>query len=100
MNPAVRPKRLAILGSTGSIGTQVLDLVRRLAERGLGVVIISHNLHDVFECADRITVLRLGQQVALFERAATTQQDVVHAITAGALQHVPGMADSAAVEAR
>ncbi len=79
---------------------QVLDLVRRLAERGLGVVIISHNLHDVFECADRITVLRLGQQVALFERAATTQQDVVHAITAGALQHVPGMADSAAVEAR
>lgn len=79
---------------------QVLDLVRRLAERDLGVVIISHNLHDVFECADRITVLRLGQQVALYERAATTQQEVVHAITAGALQHVPGMADSAAVEAR
>ncbi|HEY9379151.1 MAG TPA: ATP-binding cassette domain-containing protein [Jiangellaceae bacterium] len=78
---------------------QVLDLVRRLADQNLGVVIISHNLHDVFECADRITVLRLGQQVALLERAKTTQQEVVHAITAGALQHVPGMADSSAVEA-
>jgi D-xylose transport system ATP-binding protein len=78
---------------------QVLDLVRRLAEQNLGVVIISHNLHDVFECADRITVLRLGQQVALLERAETTQQEVVHAITAGALQHVPGMEDSRAVEA-
>jgi D-xylose transport system ATP-binding protein len=78
---------------------QVLDLVRRLAEQDLGVVIISHNLHDVFECADRITVLRLGQQVALFEKDATSQQEVVHAITAGTLQHVPGMADAAAVEA-
>jgi D-xylose transport system ATP-binding protein len=71
---------------------QVLDLVRRLGERGLGVVIVSHNLHDVFEVADRITVLRLGQRVALFERAETTEQEVVHAITAGTLQHVPGMA--------
>ncbi len=72
---------------------QVLDLVRRLADRGLGVVIISHNLHDIFEVADRITVLRLGQAVALFERPSTTQQDVVHAITAGTLTHVPGMAE-------
>jgi len=70
---------------------QVLDLVRRLAERGLGVVIISHNLHDVFECADRITVLRLGQQVAVLQRSETTQQEVVHAITAGVIGHVPGM---------
>ena len=70
---------------------QVLDLVRRLAERGLGVVIVSHNLHDVFDCADRITVLRLGQRVALLERSKTTQQEVVHAITAGTLDHVPGM---------
>ena len=72
---------------------QVLDLVRRLADRGLGVVIISHNLHDVFEVADRITVLRLGQNVAVFDRAATSQQEVVHAITAGKLKHVPGMAE-------
>ncbi|HEX2291690.1 MAG TPA: ATP-binding cassette domain-containing protein [Gaiellaceae bacterium] len=70
---------------------QVLNLVRRLAERDLGVVIISHNLHDVFEVADRITVLRLGQNVGLYEREQTTQQEVVHAITAGKLEHVPGM---------
>jgi D-xylose transport system ATP-binding protein len=76
---------------------QVLDLVRRLAERDLGVVIISHNLHDVFEAADRITVLRLGQRVALLERAKTTQQEVVHAITAGTLDHVPGMGAAEAV---
>ncbi len=71
---------------------QVLDLVRRLAERGYGVVIISHNLHDIFEVSDRITVLRLGQQVAVLDRAQTTQQEVVEAITAGDLAHVPGMA--------
>jgi D-xylose transport system ATP-binding protein len=70
---------------------QVLDLVRRLAERDLGVVLISHNLHDIFEAADRITVLRLGQRVALLEKSKTTQQEVVHAITAGTLDHVPGM---------
>ncbi len=72
---------------------QVLDLVRRLAERGYGVVIISHNLHDIFEVSDRITVLRLGQQVAVLDRASTNQQEVVEAITAGELAHVPGMAE-------
>jgi D-xylose transport system ATP-binding protein len=77
---------------------QVLDLVRRLGERGLGVVIVTHNLHDVFEVADRITVLRLGQRVALFERKETTQQEVVHAITAGTLEHVPGMVEAEAAE--
>ena len=77
---------------------QVLDLVRRLAEHDLGVVIISHNLHDVFECADRITVLRLGQRVAMYERAGATQEEVVHAITAGKLAPVTGMADAGVVE--
>jgi D-xylose transport system ATP-binding protein len=72
---------------------QVLDLVRRLADRDLGVVLVSHNLHDVFEVADRITVLRLGQKVAVLDRAATTQQEVVQAITAGTLDRVPGSAD-------
>ena len=70
---------------------QVLNLVKRLAEKGLAVVIISHNLHDVFEVADRITVLRLGQKVAVFATAETSQQQVVHAITAGTLDFVPGM---------
>jgi D-xylose transport system ATP-binding protein len=72
--------------------------VRRLAQKDLGVVVISHNLHDIFEVADRITVLRLGQRVALFERSETTQQDVVHAITAGTLARVPGMADAEAIQ--
>jgi D-xylose transport system ATP-binding protein len=92
--------RLVILDEpTAALGVaqtrQVLDLVRRLAERGLGVVMITHNLHDVFESADRITVLRLGQRVAQLERSETSQQEVVHAITAGTLDHVPGMQDAA-----
>ncbi len=74
---------------------QVLDLVRRLADRGIAVVLISHNLHDIFEAADRITVLRLGQTVDVFTKQDVTQQQVVHAITAGALKHVPGMVDDA-----
>jgi D-xylose transport system ATP-binding protein len=69
---------------------QVLDLVKRLGEQGLAVILISHNLHDVFEVADSITVLRLGQNVAEFKRSATTQQEVVEAITAGRLTKVPG----------
>ena len=73
---------------------QVLDLVRRLADKGLAVVVISHNLHDIFEVADRITVLRLGQRVAVFETKQTNQQEVVHAITAGKLERVPGMAEA------
>ena len=56
---------------------QVLALVRRLGEQGLAVVIISHNLHDVFETANRITVLRLGRNVGVYERATTSQQEIV-----------------------
>ena len=44
-------------------------------------------------------MLRLGQRVAQLERAETTQQEVVHAITAGALDHVPGMEDAGMPEA-
>src|SRR5437764_8513737 len=62
---------------------QVLDLVRRLAEQGLAVVIVSHNLNDVFEVATRITVLRLGHNVGVYEREQTNQQEIVQAITAG-----------------
>jgi D-xylose transport system ATP-binding protein len=69
---------------------QVLELVKRLGEQGLGVILISHNLHDVFEVAHSITVLRLGQNVAEFKRSETTQQEVVEAITAGQLSKVPG----------
>ncbi|HEU4973038.1 MAG TPA: ATP-binding cassette domain-containing protein [Gaiellaceae bacterium] len=74
---------------------QVLELVRRLADQGLAVVLISHNLHDIFETATRITVLRLGRNVGIYERAATTQQEVVQAITAGIPTKVAGIAASA-----
>src|SRR5215216_5310985 len=69
---------------------QVLDLVARLGEQGLSVILISHNLHDIFQVADGITVLRLGQNVAEFKRKETNQQEVVEAITAGQLSKVPG----------
>ena len=71
---------------------QVLDLVARLGEQGLAVILISHNLHDIFQVADGITVLRLGQNVAEFRRKETNQQEVVEAITAGQLSKVPGSA--------
>jgi D-xylose transport system ATP-binding protein len=67
---------------------QVLDLVRRLGEQGLAVVIVSHNLADVFEVADRITVLRLGRNVGVYERDKTTEQEIVQAITAGTAPEV------------
>jgi D-xylose transport system ATP-binding protein len=70
---------------------QVLDLVKRLGDQGLAVVLISHNLHDVFEVATRITVLRLGRDVGVYERERTTQQEVVQAITAGIPTKVAGI---------
>jgi D-xylose transport system ATP-binding protein len=62
---------------------QVLDLVKRLREQGLGVVVISHNLHVVFEVADRIAVLRLGRHVADFKHDETTPEEVVATIVGG-----------------
>jgi D-xylose transport system ATP-binding protein len=62
---------------------QVLKLVRRLADRGLGVVLISHNLNDVFEVADDIAVLYLGQMVAQVEAKDVTNNQVVELITTG-----------------
>jgi D-xylose transport system ATP-binding protein len=63
---------------------QVLALVERLAEQGIAVVLVSHNLVDVFEVADRITVLRLGRNIGVYERDKTNQQEIVQAITFGA----------------
>ncbi|HEX4747539.1 MAG TPA: ATP-binding cassette domain-containing protein [Gaiellaceae bacterium] len=90
--------RLVILDEpTAALGVaqtrQVLELVKRLAEQGLAVVLISHNLHDIFEVATRITVLRLGRDVGVYERASTTQQEVVHAITAGIPTKVAGVTE-------
>lgn len=60
---------------------QVLDLLRRLRDRGLGVILISHNLADVFSVADRIVVLRLGRNTHNFPVAETNRDEVVAAIT-------------------
>ena len=62
---------------------QVLDLVARLAEQGLAVVLISHNLNDVFAVADRITALYLGQMVAQVKTTDVTHAQVVELITSG-----------------
>ncbi|MCU1631101.1 MAG: Monosaccharide-transporting ATPase [Pseudonocardia sp.] len=62
---------------------QVLDLVRRLAEQGIGVVLISHNMGDVFEVADRIATLYLGRMVAEVPTKDVTHSQVVELITAG-----------------
>jgi D-xylose transport system ATP-binding protein len=60
---------------------QVLDLIRRLRERGLGVVLISHNLADVFAVADRVEVLRLGKNAGSFDMETATREQIVAAIT-------------------
>jgi D-xylose transport system ATP-binding protein len=62
---------------------QVLDLVRRLAEQGLAVLLISHNMADVFEVSDRIATLYLGRLVADLPTKELTHSQVVELITAG-----------------
>jgi D-xylose transport system ATP-binding protein len=62
---------------------QVLDLVRRLADQGLGVVLISHNMNDVLEVSDRICALYLGRVAAEVKKAETTHTQIVELITAG-----------------
>ena len=80
-----KPKMVLFDEPTAALGVaqtaQVLGLVKRLAEEGLGVVMISHNLDDVFQVADRIVVLRLGERVATFDRKKATPEQVVGAIT-------------------
>ena len=79
------PKVVLLDEPTAALGVaqtaQVLNLVKRLKERGLGVVVISHNLEDVFKVADRIVVLRLGKRESTFDVKKTTREEVVAAIT-------------------
>ena len=60
---------------------QVLNLIRRLRDQGLAVVVISHNLADVFEVVDRVIVLRLGKRVGTFDVKTTTPEQIVASIT-------------------
>jgi D-xylose transport system ATP-binding protein len=62
---------------------QVLALVRRLADRGLAVVLISHNMTEVLQVSDRIAVLYLGRMAALVKRSDVNQQQLVELITTG-----------------
>ena len=79
------PKLVILDEPTAALGVaqtaQVLELVKRLRERGLGVLIISHNLADVFAVADRIVVLRLGRNAGEFPADSERHADVVGAIT-------------------
>jgi D-xylose transport system ATP-binding protein len=79
------PKMVLLDEPTAALGVaqtaQVLNLIRTLRDHGLAVVVISHNLGDVFQVADRIEVLRLGRHVATFEAGETDSDEVVSAIT-------------------
>ncbi|MFC4018189.1 ATP-binding cassette domain-containing protein [Micromonospora sp. GCM10011542] len=80
--------RLVILDEpTAALGVaqtaQVLELVRRLADNGLAVVLISHNMNDVFAISDRIAALYLGQMVAQVKTTEITHAQVVELITSG-----------------
>jgi D-xylose transport system ATP-binding protein len=69
---------------------QVLNLIHTLRDRGLGIVVISHNLENVFAVADRIVVLRLGRRAATFDVRGVSREDVVAAITGAEFGLIPG----------
>ncbi|MCW2993497.1 MAG: transporter related protein [Conexibacter sp.] len=79
------PKMVILDEPTAALGVaqtaQVLALVKRLKARQLGVIVISHNLRDVFDVCDRIFVMRLGADGGEFDVATANEQDVVAAIT-------------------
>ncbi|MGE7439307.1 MULTISPECIES: ATP-binding cassette domain-containing protein [Kitasatospora] len=79
------PKIVILDEPTAALGVeqtaQVLDLVERLRERGLGVILISHNMADVKAVADTVAVLRLGRNNGVFEVAGTSHEEIISAIT-------------------
>lgn len=85
------PRVIILDEPTAALGVaqtaEVLDLIERLKERGLGVIMISHNMEDVRAVADRIVVLRLGRNNGEFDARTVTSEQVVAAIT-GATDNV------------
>jgi len=79
------PKVVMLDEPTAALGVpqtkQVLALIKRLRERDLGVIVVSHNLANVFEVCDRIFVLRLGRKAGDFDARETTEEQIVGAIT-------------------
>jgi D-xylose transport system ATP-binding protein len=88
------PKIVMLDEPTAALGVaqtaEVLALITRLKDRGYGLLLISHNLADIFEVADRIVVLRLGRNAGVFDARSDSSEDVVAAIT--------GATDSAALQ--
>ena len=83
----------AALGVTQT--AQVLDLIRRLADRGIAVLVVSHNLIDVFQVADRIAVVYLGRLVSVGPASEYDTSSVVELMTTGGLER-NGRADNGA----
>jgi len=83
----LEPKLILLDEPTAALGVaqtaEVLDLIERVRDRGLGVIMISHNMEDVRAVADRIVVLRLGRNNGVFEPDASNQE-LVSAITGAA----------------
>jgi simple sugar transport system ATP-binding protein len=84
-------KRVILLDEpTAALGVvqtkSVLDLIRRVRDRGLGVVFISHQMPAVLEVADEVQVMRLGRRVAVFRAAGTTMEELVGAMTGAVTQ--------------
>ncbi len=79
------PKLVLLDEPTAALGIvqtkQIIDLIKRLKDGGLGVIVISHNLADVFAVADRVAVLRLGRMAGDFEIGKSSQEEIVAAIT-------------------
>jgi D-xylose transport system ATP-binding protein len=82
------PKVIILDEPTAALGVEqtaeVLNLIERLRERGLGVIMISHNMEDVRAVADRIVVLRLGRNNGVFDATDVSTEDLVAAITGAA----------------
>ena len=79
------PKLVLLDEPTAALGIvqtkQIIDLIKRLKDGGLGVIVISQNLADVFAVADRVAVLRLGRMAGDFEIGKSSQEEIVAAIT-------------------
>jgi D-xylose transport system ATP-binding protein len=79
------PRVVMLDEPTASLGVrqtaQVIDVIKRLRDQGQGVVVISHNMADVFAVADRIVVLRLGKQAGEFEAGEVSPERVIAAMT-------------------
>jgi D-xylose transport system ATP-binding protein len=90
------PKVVLLDEPTAALGVvqtrQVLNLIVRLREQGLAVVVISHNLRDVFEVVDRVTVMRLGRRAGVYNIRTTTPERIIGAITGAEFGDAPATA--------